>query len=116
MFLDDSRGHVYRVCVFIRQMVFLAESQTIFPCGLCLEKEIQTVFLLCITRSPDKKGNVNSSKISFLISQQNTCCDPSLEPSQQDCSNKGSRQTFKRISMENYPHIIPFNPSYLQHS
>ena len=40
---------------------------------------------------------------------------PSLEPSQRDCSNDGSQHTFEGINVENYPKIIPFNPSYLEH-
>ena len=56
---------------------------------------------------------MDNSKI-ILSLNENICCDPSLEPSRQDCSNGGSQDTFYRSNMENYPLIIPFTPSYLE--
>ena len=62
-----------------------------------------------------KGGNEDNSKLIFLYFNKNICCDPSLEPSQRDGSNDGSQHTFKRSNMENYPLIISFTPSYLEH-
>ena len=36
----------------------------------------------------------DNSKIIFLISRRNVCCDPSLEPSRQDDSNDESQRKF----------------------
>ena len=36
----------------------------------------------------------DNSKITFLFLNKNICCDPSLEPSQQDGSNDGSQNIF----------------------
>ena len=36
----------------------------------------------------------DNSKIIFLFLSENICCDPSLEPSQQDGSNDGSQICF----------------------
>ena len=35
-----------------------------------------------LARASDKRGIEDYSKIIFFMSQQNICCDPSLEPSQ----------------------------------
>ena len=52
-----------------------------------------------------------NSKIIFLISQKNICCDPSLEPSRPDSSNGGSQLMFYGKIWK----IMPLTPSYLEH-
>ena len=56
-------------------------------------------------------GIDDNSKISFLISQPNLCCDPSLEPSYIDGSNEGSQNMFLRRNVANYPKIICYSLS-----
>ena len=57
----------------------------------------------------------NSNTCIFLFLIKNICCDPSLELSHQDSSNDGSQHMFERSNIENYPLIIPFSLSYLEH-
>ena len=57
----------------------------------------------------------NNSKITFLILNENTHCDPSLELSWQDSSNEGSQCMFLWSNKKNYPQLIPVTPSYLDH-
>ena len=45
-------------------------------------------------RAPDKRGTEDNSKVLFLISHKNKCCDPSSEPSQRDGSHDGSQNMF----------------------
>ena len=53
------------------------------------------------------EGIEDNSKIIFLISQQNICCDPSLELCRGDSSNDGSQNMFLWRNVANYPSIIP---------
>ena len=48
-----------------------------------------------------------------LLLSENIHCDPSLEPSQRDGSNEGSRSIFSWKNREKYSIITPDTPSYL---
>ena len=50
-----------------------------------------------------REGIEDNLKIIFLISQMNTCCDPTLELSRRDSSNDGLQSMFLRKIMANYP-------------
>ena len=54
-----------------------------------------------------------SKVLFFLFLNENICCDPSLEPSQQDGSNDGSQYMFLWKNMDNYPETVPVTPSFL---
>ena len=62
-----------------------------------------------------KGGMDDNSKIFFLFFNENICCDPSLEFSEQDSFNDGSQNTFQWIKMDCYLKIISVTPSYLEH-
>ena len=49
-----------------------------------------------------------------LIFHKNLCCDPSLEMSCQDGSNKGSQHMFLLRNKKKYLRIILNTPSYLE--
>ena len=50
------------------------------------------------------RGGIRDNlKISFLLLNINTSCEPSLEPSLRDCSNEGLQDMFLWRNMENYP-------------
>ena len=49
------------------------------------------------------KSIEDDSKIVFLFFNKNICCDHSLEPSQGDSSNDGSKNMFLWINMANFP-------------
>ena len=55
---------------------------------------------------------MDNSNIIFLFLNENICCDPSLEPSQQDGSNDGLQNMFCGKNLDNYPKSIPVIPSY----
>ena len=48
-------------------------------------------------------GIEDNSKIIFSFLNKNICCDPSLEPSQQDGSNEGSQNMLLWRNKANYP-------------
>ena len=54
-----------------------------------------TFWPLVVCRVPDKRGNRDNLEITFLFfCPKKIHCDPLLEPSQQDGSNKGSQHIF----------------------
>ena len=66
----------------------------------------------CYSKLQIRGGIEDNSRIIFLINK-NICCNPSLEPSLMTSHNIHFKGVI--INMENYPEIIPFTPSYLEH-
>ena len=53
------------------------------------------------------RGGIFKDIFFLFYNKDILCCDPSLEPSQQDGYNEGSQHMFQRKNMENYP-FYPF--------